>query len=598
MSATAQEAGIGVERVREWLRCWWRFGQVRNALVPLYRNRGAPGRFREPGFVKRGRPRNGPEHERHAGVNVDETKRQLIVKGALKFLKQGHSMETAYQLTIKAYFSEIRYVDGVSERVAPPPAERITVEQFAYYARRVVTRVEVVRRNQGGAYPLENRSVTGTTSGAAYYPGAVFQIDATIADIYLLSELNPGHLVGTPLVYLVIDHYSHVIVGFYIGLADAGWEPTMLAMESAMTSKIALLQAFDIIATDDELPYACPEALLSDRGPEYTSRIIEGPLKSLDFRGSVLPPRRPDLKGLVESSFNLLRLKLVKWRPGSVDGLPSERRRHRCDATYTLSRFKEAMLRYILRYNRTHRVLEPPPGYVSSDGRPPTPLELWHWGVAHCGPPMVRDREYIRSRLLWRGVGRESEHGLRIGKLYYTFPTAERCGWFDNLPGRNYRQHDIGLDRRDVSTVRVFLDGGRKVEEGRLTGKSERFRSFSLDEVEDYFARLTIGLRRATAEDLDVELSHLQAMERLDRAAKADRLRLLGGASKPTTKALRETRAAELAASRASDAWTQSTHPPLQIPPAEPDAEYLPRPSRVNALRRVRDGLPPNEDDV
>ena len=47
-------------------------------------------------------------------------------------------------------------------------------------------------------------------------PGSRYQIDATPADVYLLSSINTDKVIGRPVVYAVIDVYSRLVVGIYM----------------------------------------------------------------------------------------------------------------------------------------------------------------------------------------------------------------------------------------------------------------------------------------------------------------------------------------------------------------------------------------------
>ncbi len=48
-------------------------------------------------------------------------------------------------------------------------------------------------------------------------PGSRYEIDATIADVYLLSA-DRQRVIGRPTLYVVVDVFSRMVAGFYIGL--------------------------------------------------------------------------------------------------------------------------------------------------------------------------------------------------------------------------------------------------------------------------------------------------------------------------------------------------------------------------------------------
>ncbi|WP_164907503.1 hypothetical protein [Clostridium septicum] len=47
-------------------------------------------------------------------------------------------------------------------------------------------------------------------------PGSLYQIDATVADVYLVSEFNRNWIIGRPVLYMVLDSFSRMIVGFML----------------------------------------------------------------------------------------------------------------------------------------------------------------------------------------------------------------------------------------------------------------------------------------------------------------------------------------------------------------------------------------------
>lgn len=49
-------------------------------------------------------------------------------------------------------------------------------------------------------------------------PGSRYQIDATIGDVYLVSEYNRNQIIARPIIYVVIDVFSRMITGVYVGL--------------------------------------------------------------------------------------------------------------------------------------------------------------------------------------------------------------------------------------------------------------------------------------------------------------------------------------------------------------------------------------------
>src|SRR5699024_11881833 len=77
-------------------------------------------------------------------------------------------------------------------------------------------------------YELNHRPILGNSKSETNGPGTRFQIDATIADIYLVSSLDVNKVIGRPVIYAVLDVYSRIITGLYVGLECPSWIGVLL----------------------------------------------------------------------------------------------------------------------------------------------------------------------------------------------------------------------------------------------------------------------------------------------------------------------------------------------------------------------------------
>ena len=100
-------------------------------------------------------------------------------------------------------------------------------------------------------------------------PGHRYQIDATIADVYLVSSVDNTRIIGRPVVYCVIDVFSRLICGLYIGLEGPSWLGAMMALDNVIEDKVVFCKNYGIEITNKEWPNSfLPEKILADRG-EY-----------------------------------------------------------------------------------------------------------------------------------------------------------------------------------------------------------------------------------------------------------------------------------------------------------------------------------------
>ncbi|MDC9611690.1 transposase, partial [Pseudoalteromonas sp. GABNS16H] len=84
--------------------------------------------------------------------------------------------------------------------------------------------------------------MTSTSGNLNFGPGARYEIDATIADLYLVAEDDPAPIIGRPVLYFVKDVFSRMVVGMYVGLENPSWVAAMVALSNAFSDKTTYCQ--------------------------------------------------------------------------------------------------------------------------------------------------------------------------------------------------------------------------------------------------------------------------------------------------------------------------------------------------------------------
>ncbi|WP_089138326.1 Mu transposase C-terminal domain-containing protein [Vibrio rumoiensis] len=406
------------------IRQYWQRGQSANALLPDYKNSGAKGKKRIPGDKKLGRPR---KYMPGVGVNVDEFIEKLFRIAIQKYL-----------LTDKGYsfpYAHRRFKDMYQNYFPGTPEEEIPSNwQMKHFYEREYTQVEKLKsRAKPNAFSNDISPLKSTANMHALGPGSRFEIDATIADIYVVSDLNRSWIVGRPVVYIVIDVFSRLVVGFYVGFENPSYVAAMLALQSAMTDKVELCREFNIEIDSEDCPaIGLPDAILADRG-ELLGHQIESLEKSFSVRIENTPPYRGAAKGIVENTFKWLQADFTPFAPGVVSGTTVKKRGgkdYRLDAKLSVSDFKEIILSSIL-YHNQYAVLEK---YDRSPDMPVdlplVPLELWNWGLQNrTGRLRTASKDDIRLGLLPRSKATTSRFGVCLFGVYYTSAEVLAEGW-------------------------------------------------------------------------------------------------------------------------------------------------------------------------
>lgn len=203
-------------------------------------------------------------------------------------------------------------------------------------------------------YKKDVRPLHSTATIQALGPGSRYEIDATIADIILVSDHDRNQPVGRPTVYIVIDVFSRLIVGWYIGFENPSYVAAIQSLYLALSDKSHFFKDLEIETDSFSWPApGLPEAILADRG-ELIGHQIEGLESSYRIRIENTPPYRGDAKGIIEQRFRTLQAEFKKFTPGEVIG-PTVRKRggknYWLDGKLTISEFTEIIVSSIVMKN-------------------------------------------------------------------------------------------------------------------------------------------------------------------------------------------------------------------------------------------------------
>lgn len=232
-------------------------------------------------------------------------------------------------------------------------------------------------------YQRNERPLYGSTMAWKDKAGA-FQMDATEADIYLVSRFDRSVVVGRPNIYMAVDTATQLIAGIYIGL-DAGEGAVMACLANAASDKVQYCKRYGIEITPEQWPNTgLPGEIITDQGKEFITSRVGELCTAYGMEREALPPFRPDEKGLVEKTFDVLqqRYKPLLRGKGVIEEDAQERWAvdYRGQAVLNLTEFTRIILHCVI-YINAHRVLKnfTPTPEMCADGVEPIPAALWQW---------------------------------------------------------------------------------------------------------------------------------------------------------------------------------------------------------------------------
>ena len=463
---TAAAAGVSYPTVQRWLHRYWAGGSLKAALIPNYRAKGAPGKPRLDLSNKVGAKEKYTKKTQSIVIGEKEEAQIKWIMDRYYNKSVKYGMNYCYQQLLERYYTD----KETGKMIEPHP----TLQQFKY---RAYGFLDQKKRMGEKKFERDYRSKPGTSQGEAYGPGDKYQIDATVADIYLVSQTDRTKCVGRPILYFVTDVFSRMITGFYISLSGPSWMDALMAIYYTAIDKEDLCARFGVEITGDMWPCkGLPRTFLTDNG-ELVSKNSNVLVESLGIHMENASAWRPDMKGIVEQSFHLLNQSTKMILPGSIQPDFRERGGHdyRLDAKLNLHEFYQVIIKYILKHNsKTLQVMPQQEEDVLSSGIPPVPLELWNWGVRNRGGSLKKlPREEIMYGLLPADKATVTNRGIRFKGRMYTCDTYVREQWGSKAAIKRTWKIPIKYDPRFMEEI-IYCKENGQYELCRLVDRSRK----------------------------------------------------------------------------------------------------------------------------
>lgn len=578
------------KQVYAFLRRYWQRGMTINSLLSDHPKCGGRGKTRKSGKKKRGRPR---KYGSSVGINITEEIRKVFRVGFSRCYasdrKRTWSLQDAFDKIISDFFCE-KQIDPETGKVTHIPLEEVrkagglpTIKQFQYWSEKDHVRLDVKRKRVGAKiYDKDMRGLLGTSAAEVMGPGDRYQIDATIVDVYLVSRLDRNKIIGRPVLYVVIDVFSRMVVGIYVGLEGPSWVGAMMALANTAADKVAYCKQFGIEIDPEDWPcHFLPGALLGDGG-EIKSETIATLLNNFNVIVENTASYRADWKGAVEQRFRLIPAKFKPFVPGYIqqDFRARGGRDYRLDAVLDIDEFTADIIEILLYFNNHHEIEKYDKNRdVVADGVPAIPAELWDWGRHYrSGSMRVFPEELVQYSLMPKDKAMVTELGIRFKDAYYTCQAAMDDRWFDKARQDGRWELEASYDPRCLDAVYLPGNGkGISFHRCTMTERSRALKNISLAEAEQQ--ALFDGHAKADRQ----ESSH---MARLDLAAslEARTEQAKQKKDKPTeqsdasrTKDIRSNRSKEKEARRTDEAFRPG-QPPRNS--ERPSAEVVPFPGK------------------
>lgn len=439
------------------------------------------------------------------------------------FSQRKCSLRQAYALLLLNRYTE---QDG---KLLPHPS----YSRFYYYYRTNMRNSvkKVISREGITRYQQRYRPLYGSASQGVDYIG-VYQMDATDADIHLVSKYNRGQPIGRPKIYLAVDTASRLIAGLYVGL-EGGENAVLDCLKQAAGDKVAYCARYGVTITEEQWPSkGIPGRIYTDKGPEFMGKRVDELCRQYGIVREAAQSHRPDQKGVVENCFHvlqenykhLLRHKGVIEENYAERGVPSYVR----EATLNLDEFTKVVICCVLKINNTQviRSIERTPKMAEADVAPRA-CALWHW-YAQQGQSSVIPvtEEEIRYTLLPIGSGKLTRSGLLFNGL--TYCRDKYSTKFANAGIDGQKRAKVAYDI--LSTDTIYLIEDKKYIPFHLTSAKERYAESSFADVLLFRKEESADKRRYQEDALQGELDCARRIQTVGEAAAKEKEALIGTA--------------------------------------------------------------------
>ncbi|ADG18134.1 hypothetical protein BC1002_4136 [Paraburkholderia atlantica] len=457
---------ISEDTVYRTLRRFCQQGMTPAAASDDYDRCGGKGKTRD---LKNTPGRNPKRRTRKASARSEDVQK-LLAQAADYYASFAYSKGRRSQKTLEQALNWLRRTYLWDRAVYNDRGEMIelklgrgtvlTKRQLQYYIHQNYT-YEERRIHRVGLrhYLLHERPLTGrlrTSKG----PGERFHIDATIADIYLVGQVLRTMVIGRPVLYLVIDDYSAMVVGFFVTFDPPCWDGAMLALANAISPKVAFCRSLGICIEERQwsAKRMC-EVLYADQG-EVSSVHKAHPLIQ-HFRVEVAnaPAYRPDLRSVMERRFGIIPAIWNALIPGIVEKGSFDRGvdHPAYDAALDIREFRRVVCYAVLNYN--NRIIRgyPTPPEMVERGLAPTPLNLWAYGTEINGAGRHVDVAEFRAKVMPTARVPIDGKGIFHNGLHYACPTpslVERQAMFRGQKVESLVE--IGYDSSDNSAIQLY----------------------------------------------------------------------------------------------------------------------------------------------
>ena len=479
------------------------------------------------------------------GVPLTDEIRTYFDEAIKDFLiGRAKTKKDAYMTMIEKHFiNEEEIPTGIRVSVLPDNL-RPTLKQFLNYTRVRVPQEEIDKAKTSAREQRNNkRLLLSDNLQGVMGPGDLWEVDECEIDLSLVSVENPSVTVGRPIVYVMIDVYTRMIVAYSVAFDNNSVLGITNCFLNLLDDKQELCNRFGIQIGANEWPSKIlPLRLRSDYGAEYISHAMDTICCKLGVAKELVSPATGSLKGQVEQVFHQIHAAQNSLLEGK--GLIEKRHdsNHHQEATLNIQEFEAVLLTYIVGHNRKYMEKYPLTKDMRQQNVEPCPIDLWKYGVSLNGSPRpITNEVMFRHSLLLPVKASVGRAGITFKGLFYINLQDEallRDMYLASTHGKK-KLENACIDPRNISHLYY-------IREGKLMTASLNYKKTGMKEYEGMTLSEYNALHNKKKDDDAIgRETNLQ----MDIAIRDRQAKIVSEAQKrhlsPSTENLRANRAAE-----------------------------------------------------
>ena len=296
------------------------------------------------------------------------------------------------------------------------------------------------------------------------------EIDNFLIDVHLVCE-QTGALLGRPWLTLAIDHYSGMVLGYFLSFATPSAASVLAALRHAILPKeepheqpastpvpskrktmskeargssvgSALQDMASAMAVNPAM--GIPDVVVVDNGLDLLAHAVVAALDSLVIEAIYTPPRTPWYKGVIERFGRTLNMRFIHWLPGTTLGKQMREFEYnpRAHACISYADFRTMLDFYVA---NIHNV-------APRRGKFGTPLRRWSHGVSQWPVRLPESEANFDAIFALTFTRTLRQTGISFADLFFN---SDQLGmlWNRLEPGTTVR---IKVDPTDIRAIHVI----------------------------------------------------------------------------------------------------------------------------------------------